>query len=93
VDVLEAVSLAGVVRFRPILLTSVTTFFGLLPLIATASAATGFIVPVAISLAFGVLFATVITLLLIPSLYMIVEDWLGFLAHRKANRSSLAPAE
>ena len=80
VVVWDAVSLAGVVRFRPILLTSVTTFLGLLPLIVTASVATAFIVPMAISLAFGVLFATGITLLLVPSLYMILEDWLAFLA-------------
>jgi multidrug efflux pump subunit AcrB len=79
VDVWEAVSLAGAVRFRPILLTSITTFFGLLPLIATANTATAFIVPMAISLAFGVLFATGITLLLVPSLYMIMEDWLAYL--------------
>jgi multidrug efflux pump subunit AcrB len=79
VDVWEAVSLAGTVRFRPILLTSITTFFGLLPLIATASTATAFIVPMAISLAFGVLFATGITLLLVPALYMIMEDWLAYL--------------
>ena len=72
--------MAGTVRFRPILLTSVTTFFGLLPLIATASPATAFIVPMAISLAFGVLFSTGITLLLVPSLYMIMEDWLAYLS-------------
>jgi multidrug efflux pump subunit AcrB len=78
VDLFEAVTMAGVVRFRPILLTSITTFVGLVPLMATASQATFFIIPMAISLAFGVLFATVITLLLIPSLYMILEDWLNY---------------
>lgn len=89
VDIWESVSLAGVVRFRPILLTSVTTFFGLLPLIATASLATAFIVPMAISLAFGVLFATAITLLIVPSLYMILEDWLS-LWERITNNPSVA---
>jgi multidrug efflux pump subunit AcrB len=73
-DVNEAVSLAGVVRFRPILLTSVTTFIGLAPLLANANWATAFVIPMAISLAFGVMFATLITLFLVPALYMVLED-------------------
>jgi len=77
-DLLDAVLSAGVVRFRPILLTSVTTFVGLLPLMFTASPATAFVVPMAISLAFGVLFATLITLFLVPALYNIVEDLVGW---------------
>ena len=76
-DVLEAVSNAGMVRFRPIILTSITTFIGLVPLMATANPATFFILPMAISLAYGVLFATVITLFLVPSLYLILHDFLG----------------
>jgi len=75
----QAVLQAGRVRFRPIILTSVTTFVGLIPLMSTASPTTAFFIPMAISLAFGVLFATFITLLLVPSLYRIVEDWLGLL--------------
>jgi predicted RND superfamily exporter protein len=71
----EAVANAGVARFRPIFLTSMTTFIGLVPLMATPTPATFFIVPMAISLAFGVLFATVITLFLVPSLYMILYDF------------------
>ncbi len=55
----DAVSQAGMMRFRPIFLTSITTFIGLVPLMATANPATFFIVPMAISLSFGVLFATV----------------------------------
>ena len=78
VTVEEAVRMAGVVRFRPIILTSVTTFVGLLPLMATANPSTAFIIPMAISLAFGVLFATTITLFLVPSLYMISEDIFGW---------------
>jgi|TARA_B100000315_G_scaffold260287_1_gene320573 multidrug efflux pump subunit AcrB len=78
VDLFDAVTMAGVVRFRPILLTSITTFVGLVPLMASAGQATFFIVPMAISLAFGVLFATAITLFLVPSLYMILEDWLNY---------------
>ncbi len=61
-------------RFRPIMLTTLTTFCGLLPMITEKSVQAQFLVPMAISLAFGVLFATCITLLLVPSLYMILED-------------------
>ncbi len=76
VDVLEAVQRSGMVRFRPILMTSTTTFAGLLPLMLTDNPATAFIIPMAISLAWGVLFATVITLFLVPCLYLILEDLL-----------------
>jgi multidrug efflux pump subunit AcrB len=78
VDMLEATLNAGVVRFRPILLTSVTTFVGLIPLMATASPATAFVIPMAVSLAYGILFATFITLFLVPSLYAIAEDVFGW---------------
>jgi multidrug efflux pump subunit AcrB len=74
----EAVLSAGVVRFRPILLTSVTTFVGLIPLMSSPSPATSFFIPMAISLAFGVLFATFITLFLVPSLYRVAEDFFGW---------------
>jgi multidrug efflux pump subunit AcrB len=74
----EAVLAAGVIRFRPILLTSITTFVGLIPLMANPSPATMFFIPMAISLAFGVLFATGITLIMVPSLYQIAEDWFGW---------------
>jgi len=73
----ESVSRAGMMRFRPIFLTSVTTFIGLVPLMITANPATFFVVPMAISLAFGVLSATVITLFLVPSLYVILHDFIG----------------
>lgn len=78
VDVMDALLAAGTVRFRPILLTSVTTFVGLVPLMATASPATAFVVPMAVSLSFGVLFATFITLFLVPALYRIAEDLFGW---------------
>ena len=71
----EAVFTAGVVRFRPIVLTSTTTFVGLLPLMSSQNPTTFFIIPMAVSLAFGVLFATAITLVLVPGLYVIVEDF------------------
>mgnify|MGYP001070881319 CR=1 FL=1 len=61
-------------RFRPIMLTTLTTFFGLLPMIMERSLQARFLIPMAISLAFGVMFATCITLVLVPSLYMILED-------------------
>ena len=65
---------AGIRRFRPIFLTTITTFFGLVPIIVETSLQAQFIIPMAVSLAFGVLFATAITLILVPALYMIVED-------------------
>jgi len=69
-----AVFLAAKRRFRPILLTSLTTFFGLAPMIFETSVQARFLVPMAISLGFGVLFATFLILLIVPSVYMIVED-------------------
>jgi len=70
----QAVREAGPHRFRAILLTSVTTFAGLTPIIFERSLQAQFLIPMAVSLGFGVLFATGITLLLIPSLYLILED-------------------
>lgn len=61
-------------RFRPILLTSLTTFAGLSPLLLERSLQAQFLIPMAISPAFGVLFATVITLILVPCLYIVLED-------------------
>ena len=69
-----AVREAGVYRFRPILLTSLTTFFGLAPLMWNKSFDAAFMVPMAVSLGFGVLFATFITLILVPTSYMILDD-------------------
>ena len=73
-DINEAVRLAGVRRFRPILLTSMTTFFGLGPLMFERSPQAAFLVPMAISLAWGIVFATAITLVLIPVLVLIYND-------------------
>lgn len=70
----DAVLQAGARRFRPILLTSLTTFAGLMPLMAETSLQAQFLKPMAISLAYGILFATFITLLLIPTAYLITED-------------------
>lgn len=74
-SLLEAVRTAGAARFRPILLTSLTTFFGLLPLLLEESMQARFLVPMGVSLAFGVLFATLITLVLVPCLYLILADF------------------
>ncbi len=70
----EAIQQAGKDRFRPILLTSLTTFFGLAPMIFETSIQAKFLVPMAISLGFGVLFVTFIVLLLVPAVYLIIED-------------------
>ncbi len=73
-DLRNALLTAGRRRFRPILLTSLTTFFGLAPMILETSMQAKFLIPMAISLGFGILFATGITLLLIPALYLVLED-------------------
>jgi multidrug efflux pump subunit AcrB len=73
-DRYSAVVQAGSRRFRAIMLTSLTTFFGLIPMLLERTAQAQSMVPMAISLAFGIVFATVITLLLVPSLYMILDD-------------------
>ena len=70
----EAIRNAGVARFRPIMLTSLTTFAGLTPLLLERSLQAQFLIPMATSLAFGVVFATLITLILVPSCYSILED-------------------
>jgi len=69
-----AIQEAGINRFRPILLTTMTTFGGLAPMMFETSRQARFLIPMALSLGFGIVFATLITLLLVPSLYMIVED-------------------
>jgi len=70
----EAIIHAGVRRFRPIMLTTLTTFGGLSPIIFETSRQSQFLIPMAISLAFGILFATPIILILVPCLYTVVED-------------------
>ena len=70
----DAVLDAAIQRFRPILLTTATTFGGLTPMMFERAIQARFMVPMAISLGYGILFATVITLVLVPCLYMVVED-------------------
>jgi multidrug efflux pump subunit AcrB len=74
IPLLDACIEAGGKRFRPIMLTSVTTFVGLLPLMLEASLHAQFLIPMAVSLGFGVVFATVITLFLIPCSLLVAED-------------------
>jgi multidrug efflux pump subunit AcrB len=71
---LEAIRQAGARRFRPIILTTLTTFGGLTPMILETSAQGRFLIPMAISLGFGILFSTGITLILVPCLYMMIDD-------------------
>ena len=72
--VFDAVHVGGSQRFRAIILTSITTFVGLVPILTEKSLQAQFLIPMATSLAFGVLFATFITLLLVPCTYLILED-------------------
>ncbi len=74
VDLDVAIRTAGVARFRPILLTSLTTFVGLVPLIFEKSTQAQFLIPMAVSLGFGILYATLLSLLLVPVGYRILED-------------------
>ncbi|MHC4761975.1 MAG: efflux RND transporter permease subunit, partial [Planctomycetota bacterium] len=82
IDLVRVLKDSATRRFRPIMLTTLTTFFGLAPMLLERSLQARFLIPMAISLAFGVLFATCITLLLVPSLYMILEDIKGILLRK-----------
>ncbi len=70
----EAIHASGVRRFRPVMLTTLTTFAGLAPMIFETSRQARFMIPMALSLGYGILFASVICLVLVPALYMIIED-------------------
>ena len=72
----EAVQLAGIARFRAIILTTLTTFGGLAPMILETSRQARFMIPMAISLGFGILFATIVVLILVPCFYVILEDFM-----------------
>ena len=73
-ELMLAVLNAGAARFRPVMLTSLTTFIGLIPLLFEQSTQAQFLIPMAVSLGFGILFATFITLILVPVNYLIVEQ-------------------
>jgi multidrug efflux pump subunit AcrB len=95
IPIREAIQQAGSRRFRPILLTTLTTFLGLTPLLLEKSLQAQFLIPMAVSLSFGVIFATLITLVLVPSLYLALEDLhdlVGKFAGRKQAAQRSAPA-
>jgi multidrug efflux pump subunit AcrB len=77
----QAVHAAAIHRFRPIMLTTLTTFGGLAPMIFETSRQARFLIPMAISLGYGIVFATAITLLLVPSFYLVIEDLKRLAAH------------
>jgi multidrug efflux pump subunit AcrB len=92
----ESVCRAAVRRFRPILLTTLTTFGGLAPMIFETSRQARFLIPMALSLGFGILFATVITLLIVPALYLMIDDLqrllqLGRADEEDARQPEIAP--
>ncbi len=92
----EAAWEAGATRFRPILLTSMTTFAGLTPMLLETDIQARFLIPMAVSLAFGILFATAITLILIPAIYLIQNDVNVIIARlfgAKKYEAQAAPAE
>ncbi|MFT7667995.1 MAG: multidrug efflux pump subunit AcrB [Planctomycetota bacterium] len=82
-NLLDAIRNAGVQRFRPILLTSLTTFAGLTPLMFETSVQAQFLIPMAITLAYGVIFSTAITLVFVPAGYLILDDILRLLGLTK----------
>lgn len=77
-DLLEIVQQAAAARFRPVMLTSLTTFIGLMPLLFEKAMQAQFLIPMAVSLGFGILFATMITLLLVPVNYLLMEKLQNF---------------
>ncbi|MDN3611941.1 efflux RND transporter permease subunit [Vibrio ostreicida] len=89
VDIKQAVIEAGCARFRAIILTSITTFVGVLPIMFETSLQARFVIPMAVALGFAVLFATLLTLILVPCLYLMLDDikgvfsWLGQRVKRK----------
>jgi multidrug efflux pump subunit AcrB len=95
VPLIQAVTDAASKRFRAILLTSLTTFFGLIPIVLETSLQAQIVIPMAASLAFGILFATVITLFLIPALYMILDDWWreawSYVIPKKSEKTAVHP--
>ena len=79
----DAVMLSGVNRFRPILLTSLTTFLGLVPLLLETSTQAQFMIPMAVSLGFGILFSSLLSLILVPTSYLMLEDAIALVRGKK----------
>ncbi len=91
-SLVDAAREAGAARFRAILLTSMTTFAGLTPMLLETDIQAKFLIPMAVSLAFGILFATIITLILIPAIYLILDDITGH-AGRRPDEAELKKLE
>jgi multidrug efflux pump subunit AcrB len=89
IRIVDAVVKAGTQRFRAIILTSLTTFIGLMPIIFETSLQAKIVIPMAISLAFGVAFATIVTLIFIPCFYVILEDVKGKLFNRSVKSETV----
>ncbi len=89
----EAIIQAGVRRFRPILLTTLTTFFGLAPMLFETSRQAQFITPMAVSLGFGILFTTFVCLLVLPALYILLSSVLDRLPGGQRDEQVLPAAE
>lgn len=87
---LDAALTAGGRRFRPILLTSITTFVGIMPMVFETDVQARFLIPMAVSLGFGVMFATFITLLLIPAVYLMLEDVTTLIRGKARTAAALA---
>ena len=83
----EVVILAGTKRFRPIILTTLTTFFGLMPIIFEQSVQAQFLMPMALTLGVGVVFATAITLVLVPAVYVVLEEVRGWVIAQRFDKS------
>ncbi|MDG2332962.1 MAG: efflux RND transporter permease subunit [Myxococcota bacterium] len=90
-DLHEAIFIAGTTRFRPIVLTSLTTFLGLVPLMFEPSVPARPLVPMAIALGYGVLFASAVTLFLVPSAYVILDDLTKVARRLKRSRTRTKP--
>lgn len=93
VSLFDAVKISGVKRFRPVMLTSLTTFFGLMPLtfIDSSDTSSSWLQPMAVSLSFGILFATVITLFFVPINMLIARDLKDLLkGERNTNKKGLS---
>ncbi|MGD9136929.1 MAG: efflux RND transporter permease subunit, partial [Desulfobacterales bacterium] len=90
VDISQAVIESGKARFRPVLLTSVTTIAGLFPLLLERSFQAQFLIPMAVSICFGLLIATVLTLLYVPALYLVITDVKNIFTGREQRRLNAA---
>ena len=92
-DIALAVIEAAVSRFRPILLTSFTTFVGLLPIMSDRSSQSEYLKPMTLSLGFGVFFASFVTLIMVPCLYVVVEDARAWIQRRRGRGQVVAATD